>query len=70
SWAKTTFPLLVKYPEFDETPQIPLDNPDIYCRSWCPLHPKVNDVVFALMDTKAYQPELIPGYAPGMGTRP
>ncbi|GBC95184.1 hypothetical protein HRbin16_00971 [bacterium HR16] len=50
SWAKTTFPLLVKYPEFDETPQIPLDNPDIYCRSWCPLHPKVNDVVFALMD--------------------
>lgn len=50
SWAKTTFPLLVKYPEFDETPQIPLDNPGIYCRSWCPLHPKVNDVVFALMD--------------------
>ncbi|MGQ9487357.1 MAG: family 20 glycosylhydrolase [Armatimonadota bacterium] len=50
SWAKTTFPLLVKYPEFDETPQIPLDNPDIYCRSWCPLHPKVNSVVFALMD--------------------
>jgi hypothetical protein len=27
SWDKTTFPLLVKYPEFDETPQIPLDNP-------------------------------------------
>lgn len=50
SWAKTTFPLLVKYPEFDETPQIPLDNPGIYCRSWCPLHPKVNSVVFALMD--------------------
>jgi len=50
SWDKTTFPLLVKYPEFDETPQIPLDNPNIYCRSWCPLHPKVNEVVFALMD--------------------
>lgn len=50
SWGETTFPLLVKYPEFDETPQIPLDNPGIYCRSWCPLHPKVNDVVFALMD--------------------
>lgn len=50
SWAKTTFPLLRKYPEFDETPQIPLDNPNIYCRSWCPLHPKVNSVVFALMD--------------------
>src|SRR5262245_56444382 len=50
SWARTTFPLLVKYPEFDETPQIPKDNPDIYCRSWCPLHPKVNEIVFALLD--------------------
>jgi hypothetical protein len=50
SWGKTTFPLLVKYREFDETPNIPLDNPGIYCRSWCPLHPKVNEVVFALMD--------------------
>lgn len=50
SWEKTTFPLLTKYPEFDETPHIPPDNPGIYCRSWCPLHPKVNEVVFALMD--------------------
>lgn len=50
SWAEKTFPLLLKYPEFDETPQIPLNNPDIYCRSWCPLHPDVNTVVFALMD--------------------
>jgi cytochrome c oxidase subunit 4 len=24
-------------------------------------------VVLALLDTQAYQPELIPGYAPGMG---
>ncbi|MCS7264142.1 MAG: family 20 glycosylhydrolase [Armatimonadetes bacterium] len=50
SWGKTTFPLLLKYREFDETPEIPLDNPGIYCRSWCPLHPKVNQVVFALID--------------------
>lgn len=50
SWSKTTFPLLMKYPELDETPQIPKDNPGIYCRSWCPLHPKVNEIVFALMD--------------------
>ncbi len=49
SWRETTFPLLVKYPELDETPQIPLNNLGIYCRSWCPLHPKVNDIVFALM---------------------
>lgn len=50
SWSKTTFPLLTRYPEFDETPSLPKDNPDIYCRSWCPLHPRVNEVVFALMD--------------------
>jgi hypothetical protein len=50
SWDKTTFPLLAKYPEFDETPQIPPDNPGIYCRSWCPQHPQVNKVVFALFD--------------------
>ena len=31
SWSKTTFPLLLKYREFDETPNIPLDNPGIYC---------------------------------------
>jgi len=50
SWAKNTFTLLTKYPELDETPQIPKDNPNIYCRSWCPLHPKVNEIIFALMD--------------------
>jgi len=59
SWAKVTHPLLVKYPQFDETPKIPFDNPDIYCRSWCPLHPEVNQVVFALMDEliDAFQPD-------------
>jgi hypothetical protein len=50
SWAKQTFALLKQHPEFDETPRIPMDNPGIYCRSWCPLHPDVNKVVFALMD--------------------
>lgn len=50
SWAQTTFALLREHPEFDETPDIPQDNPDIYCRSWCPLHPYVNQVVFDLMD--------------------
>lgn len=48
SWAQTNFPLIVKYPELDETPQIPLDNKGIYCRSWCPLHPKTNEIVFDL----------------------
>jgi hypothetical protein len=50
SWAQSTFSLLTKYPELDETPQIPKNNPNIYCRSWCPLHPRVNEIVFALMD--------------------
>ena len=42
SWSKNTGPLLTKYPELDETPgQFP-ENQGIYCRSWCPQHPKVN----------------------------
>ena len=45
-----TFPLLTKYPELDETPQVPPDNPDIYCRSWCPSNPKTNAIVFPLLD--------------------
>ena len=50
SWSKRTHPLLINFPEFDETPMIPLDNPGIYCRSWCPLNPDVYDVVFTLID--------------------
>ncbi len=50
SWVRRTGPLLTRYPEFDETPHLPRDNPGIYCRSWCPQHPRVNAVVFALMD--------------------
>jgi hypothetical protein len=50
SWAQTTAPLLAKHPELDETPDVPKDNNGIYCRSWCPLHPDVNKIVFALID--------------------
>ncbi len=50
SWSKRTAPLLVKYPQFDETPGLYPENKDIYCRSWCPLHPEVNPVIFSLMD--------------------
>lgn len=50
SWDKKTFPLLIQYPQFDETPgQFP-DNKDIYCRSWCPLHPDLNPIIFQLYD--------------------
>jgi hypothetical protein len=58
SWSSTTFPLLSKNPEFDESPDVPRDNKGIYCRSWCPLHPELNKVVFALID------ELIDAFGP------
>jgi len=57
SWAGTTGNLLRQYPEFDETPQVKMPakyewpNPDgLYCKSYCPLHPKVHEVVFSLVD--------------------
>jgi len=50
SWSRRTAPFLTKYPQFDETPGLYPENKDIYCRSWCPLHPEVNPIVFSLMD--------------------
>ncbi|HVP91303.1 MAG TPA: family 20 glycosylhydrolase [Terriglobales bacterium] len=57
SWAEKTYPLLAKYPQFDESPgkypgnkgKEPMGN-DFYCRSWCPLHPDLAPVIFALYD--------------------
>lgn len=48
SWEEKTFPLLKEYPELDETPGAYPNNEEIYCRSWCPQHPKVNGIVFDL----------------------
>jgi hypothetical protein len=53
SWAKTTHALLRAHPEFDETPGQYPNNEGIYCRSYCPLHPNVHDVVFDLIDELA-----------------
>ncbi|MBN1465926.1 family 20 glycosylhydrolase, partial [candidate division KSB1 bacterium] len=50
SWAKQTFPLLTVYSELDLTPGAYPDNEGIYCREWNPFHPRVNEIVFALMD--------------------
>jgi hypothetical protein len=50
SWRGTTFPLLTVYPEFDLTPGAFPQNKGIYCREWDPLNPKVNEVVFKLLD--------------------
>lgn len=50
SWGKTTLPLLAKYPQFDETPGQYPGNRGIYCRSWCPQSPGLNQIVFSLID--------------------
>ena len=57
SWHGKVGKLLEVYPEFDETPEVKLPekyewpNTDgLYCKSYCPLHPKVHDVVFDLID--------------------
>ena len=50
SWSRSTLSLLAQHPEFDETPGQYPNNTNIYCRSWCPQNPQVNQVVFALVD--------------------
>lgn len=65
SWAGTTYALLREYPQFDEAPHIKTENYSdytnaagrpqwysdaLYCKSYCPLHPEVHGVVFALVD--------------------
>jgi Glycosyl hydrolase family 20, catalytic domain len=57
SWQSTCGKLLKVYPEFDETPAVKFPekyvwpNADgLYCKSYCPRHPKVHEVVFALVD--------------------
>lgn len=57
SWAGDLNKLLAVYPEFDETPWVKMpakyewpNNDNLYCKSYCPLHPGVHKVVFELMD--------------------
>ena len=50
SWGPGPGALLAQYPQFDETPGIPHDDKEIYCREWCPSHPDVNKIVFELID--------------------
>ena len=53
SWAANTGGLLRAHPELDETPGKYPRNNGIYCRSYCPLHPKVHEIVFDLIDELA-----------------
>jgi len=57
SWASTTEKLLTVYPQFDETPNVKMPanyvwpNADnLYCKSYCPLHPDVHKIVFDVVD--------------------
>jgi hypothetical protein len=57
SWANHTGKLLEQFPEFDETPNIKMPekyvwpNDDfLYCKSYCPLHPDLHKVTFAVID--------------------
>ena len=57
SWQSNCGKLLRVYPEFDETPNVKFPekyvwpNPDkLYCKSYCPRHPQVHEVVFSLVD--------------------
>jgi hypothetical protein len=57
SWGNKTTRMLVVYPQFDETPHVKMPekyvwpNPDnLYCKSYCPLHPDVHRIVFDLVD--------------------
>ncbi len=59
SWAKTTFPLLTKYPEFDLTPGAFPGNEGLYCREWDVTNPQVYVMVFDLLD------EIIDGFQAG-----
>jgi glycosyl hydrolase family 20 len=56
-WEEHPGKLLQVYPGFDETPWV--KNPEhyvwpnadnLYCRSYCPLHPKLHEILFAVID--------------------
>jgi hypothetical protein len=57
SWANKTGKLLKVYPQFDETPGVIVpeiyqwpNSDKLYCKSYCPLHPDLHKVIFALID--------------------
>ena len=57
SWAGEIENLLKVYPEFDETPHVKMpekyvwpNDDGLYCKSYCPLHPGLHKIVFALID--------------------
>ena len=57
SWFNNVGKLLQEYPQFNETPEVPVDRDiewpnewGLYCLSYCPLHPEVHEVIFEVID--------------------
>ncbi len=50
SWKQRNNALLKKYPELDLTPNAFPKNDSIYCREWDITNPKVNEIIFPLID--------------------
>lgn len=57
SWTNKVNNLLKVYPQFDETPWVQMpqnymwpNKDSLYCKSYCPLHPDVHKIIFALID--------------------
>jgi hypothetical protein len=50
SFGRQPVPLLVKYPEFNETPGVSAAATNVYCLSWCPKAPGLTNIVFSLID--------------------
>lgn len=52
SWVRQNmiFPLLAWNPDMEEAPDLPYEQRTRTLKSWCPLHPGVNEIVFDLID--------------------
>lgn len=50
SWAGNTWELLTVYPELDLTPGAFPGNKGLYCREWDVTNPKVNEIIFPMID--------------------
>lgn len=50
SWAENTWAFLRKHPELDLTPGYNPKNDSLYCREWDFTNPKVNEIIFPMVD--------------------
>ncbi len=50
SWEQNNGIILRTYPELDETPGQYPNNEGIFVRSWCPRHPRINQIILPMID--------------------